>query len=208
MVASTVKKGVLWTGSDDGLIYVTKNSGKKWKNVTPPDMLDVADVYGIEASPHDAGTAYFAISRYRTANDFLPYLYKTTDYGKTWTNLSKNFPQSEITRTIREDTVRKGLLFVGTETGIFVSLDDGATWKRFNLNLPAVAVHDIKVKDEDLVIGTFGRSFWIMDDISPLRQTSEEIEKQTAHLFKPRNHTRLCTTWWSAYGGGVGEGQN
>ncbi len=207
MAASTVKKGVLWTGSDDGLIHVTKNGGKTWKNVTPPDMLEVSDVYEVEASPHDAGTAYFAVSRYRTANDFKPYLFKTSDYGKTWTNLSQNFPQNEITRTIREDTVRKGLLFVGTETGVFASLDDGASWKRMNLNLPVVAVHDIKVKDEDLVIATFGRSFWIMDDISPLRQTSEDISKKTAHLFKPRTHTRLGTNWWSMYGGGVGGGQ-
>jgi len=207
MAASTVKKGVLWTGSDDGLIHVTRNGGKTWENVTPPDMLEVADVYEVEASPHDAGTAYFAISRYRTANDFQPYLYKTSDYGKTWTNLSKYFPQSEITRTIREDTVRKGLLFVGTETGIFVSQDDGGSWKRMNLNLPAVAVHDIKIKDEDLVIATFGRSFWIMDDISPLRQVDSSTASKTAHLFKPRHHTRLGTNWWSMYGGGVGDGQ-
>jgi photosystem II stability/assembly factor-like uncharacterized protein len=207
MAASPVEKGVLWTGSDDGLIHVTQDGGNTWKNVTPPDMLEVSDVYEIEASPHAADTAYFAVSRYRTANDFKPYLYKTSDFGKTWTNLSDNFPQSEITRTIREDAVRKGLLFVGTETGVFVSLDDGFTWKRFNLNLPIVAVHDMKLKDEDLVIGTFGRSFWIMDDISPLRQTNEEISKKTAHLFKPRTHTRLGVTWWSMYGGGVGDGQ-
>jgi len=207
MAASAVEKGVLWTGSDDGLIHVTRDGGKAWKNVTPPEMLDVSDVYEVEASPHDAGTAYFAVSRYRTANDFKPYLFKTSDYGKTWTNLSGNFPQGEITRTIREDPVRKGLLFVGTETGVFVSYDDGASWKRMNLNLPAVAVHDIKVKDEDLVIGTFGRSFWIMDDISPLRQWDEDTKKKTTHLFKPRKHTRLGTNWWSMYGGGVGDGQ-
>ena len=147
------------------------------------------------------------VSRYRTANDFKPYLFKTSDYGKTWTNLSGNFPQGEITRTIREDTVRKGLLFVGTESGIFTSYDDGASWKRMNLNLPAVAVNDIKVKDEDLVIATHGRSFWIMDDISPMREWDEGIKKKTAHLFKPRNHTRLSTNWWSIYGGGVGDGQ-
>ncbi len=109
----------------------------------------------------------------------------------------KKLPQTEITRTIREDTVRKGLLFVGTETGVFASLDDGATWKRLNLNLPAVPVHDMKIKDEDLCIATFGRSFWIMDDISPLRQTSKEIQAKKAHLFKPRNHTRLGINWWA-----------
>ncbi|VVS91813.1 WD40/YVTN/BNR-like repeat-containing protein [Desulfoluna spongiiphila] len=204
MAASRVKKGVFWTGSDDGLIHVTKNNCRKWTNVTPPDLPEDSDVYEIEASPHDAGTAYVAVSRYRTANDFLPYLYKTSDYGETWTELSKHFPQTEITRTIREDTVRKGLLFVGTETGVFASLDDGISWKRLNLNLPAVPVHDMKIKDEDLCIATFGRSFWILDDISPLRQTSEAIQAKTAHLFKPRTHTRLGINWWALYGGGVG----
>ena len=207
MVASKVKEGVLWTGSDDGLVHVTLDGGKSWKNVTPPDIPEDTDVYELEASPHDAGTVYVAASRYRTANDFLPYLWKSADYGKTWVNLSKNFPQTEITRTIREDTVRKGLLFVGTETGVFISFDDGAGWKRLNLNLPAVAVHDIKVKDEDLCIASFGRSFWIMDDISPLRQWDEKLRGQASHLFDPRTHTRLGTNWWAVYGGGVGGGQ-
>ena len=174
MAASRVEKGVIWTGSDDGLVHVTQDGGQSWENVSP-DLPEDSDVYEIEASPHDAGTAYIAVSRYRTANDFKPYLFKTSDYGKTWTNLSGNFPQTEITRTIREDTVRQGLLFVGTETGVFFSPDDGDPGSALNLNLPAVAVHDIKVKDEDLCIATFGRSFWILDDISPLRQMSAEI---------------------------------
>jgi len=207
MAASSVKEGVLWTGSDDGLVHLSRDGGKTWNNVTPPDMLEVSDIYEVEASPHDGGTAFLAVSRYRTANDFKPYLYKTNDYGKTWTSLSGDFPQTEITRTIREDTVRRGLLFVGTETGVFVSYDDGLSWKRMNLNLPAVGVNDIKVKDEDLVIGTHGRSFWILDDISPLRQWYPALKKQAAHLFKPRDHTRLATNWWSMYGGGVGDGQ-
>jgi hypothetical protein len=170
-------------------------------------MPEVTDVYGLEASPFDAGTVYVVASRYRTANDFKPYIWKTSDFGKTWTNLSKNFPQSEITRTIREDTVRKGLLFVGTETGVFTSFDDGATWKPLNLNLPAVAVHDIKVKHEDLCIATHGRSFWILDDISPLRQWDEKFRGQSVHLFEPRTHVRLGVNWWALYGGGVGGGQ-
>jgi hypothetical protein len=187
-------------------MHVTRDGGKTWENVSP-DLPEDSDVYEIEASPHDAGTAYIAVSRYRTANDFNPYLFKTSDFGKTWTNLSPSFPQTEITRTIREDTVRKGLLFVGTETGVFYSPDGGGTWHRLNLNLPVVAVHDIKVKNEDLVIATFGRSFWIMDDISPLRQATEASSSSSAHLFKPRTHTRLGVTWWSVYGGGVGGGQ-
>ncbi|MDA9858781.1 hypothetical protein N9D23_11735 [Rubripirellula sp.] len=207
MVASKVKKGVLWTGSDDGLVHVTVDGGKSWTNVTPSDMPEVTDVYGLEASPHDAGTIYVVASRYRTANDFKPYLWKSSDFGKTWTNLSQNFPQTEITRTIREDTVRKGMLFAGTETGVFISLDDGVTWKPLNLNLPAVPVHDIKVKHEDLCIATHGRSFWILDDISPLRQWDEKYRSQTSHLFKPRTHVRVGVNWWALYGGGVGGGQ-
>ena len=167
-------KNVFFHGhSGGGLIPVTRNGGQTWANVTPKAMPVDADVYEVEASPHHGGTAYFAVSRYRTANDFKPYLFKTTDYGRSWTNLSGAFPQDEITRTIREDSVRPGLLYVGTETGIFVSLDDGANWRRLNVNLPRVAVHDIKVKDEDLCIATFGRSFWILDDISPLRRSAE-----------------------------------
>ncbi len=207
MVPSTVRKGVLWTGSDDGLIHVTVDGGESWENVTPPDMVEDTTIYGLEASPQDAGTLYVAASRYRTANDFKPYLWKTTDFGKTWENLSEAFPQEEITRTIREDTVRKGMLFVGTETGLFASLDDGASWKRFNLNLPAVPVYDIKVKDEDLVIASFGRGYWILDDFSPLREWDESMRQDTAHLFAPRDHTRLGINWWALYGGGIGGGK-
>jgi hypothetical protein len=207
LVASTVGEGILWTGSDDGLVHVTRDGGVSWTNVTPPDMPVDTAIHELEASPHDEGTIYVAATRYRTANDFLPYLWKSSDFGQTWTNLSGNFPQTEITRTIREDTVRKGLLFVGTETGVFVSYDDGATWKRMNLNLPAVPVHDMKIKDEDLCIATFGRSFWILDDITPLRQWDEKLRDQSAHLFEPRTHTRLGINWWALYGGGVGGGQ-
>ncbi|MDF1701735.1 MAG: hypothetical protein P1V36_11320, partial [Planctomycetota bacterium] len=206
MVCSKVRKGVMWTGSDDGLVHVTQDGGKTWTDTKIPVPED-SDVYELEASPHDPAVCYVALSRYRTANDFKPYLFKTSDYGKTWTNLSASFPQDEITRTIREDTVRKGLLFVGTETGLFTSLDDGASWQRFNLNLPRVAVHDLKVKDEDLCIATHGRSFWILDDISPLRQMSADVATKAAHLFQPRDHTRMGITWWAMYGGGVGGGQ-
>ncbi len=205
MVASPVQKGIMWTGSDDGLVHVTKDGGKTWANVSP-NLPEDSDVYEIEASPHNAGTAYVAVSRYRTANDFKPYLFKTSDYGKTWRSLTASFPQTEITRTIRQDTVNENLLFVGTETGVFCSLDDGTSWKRLNLNLPRVAVHDIKVKNEDLCIATFGRSFWILDDISPLRQMTEATASGN-HLFKPRTHERLGINWWALYGGGVGAGQ-
>jgi photosystem II stability/assembly factor-like uncharacterized protein len=206
MAASPHEKGTLWTGSDDGLVYITRDGGKNWKNVSPKLPVD-SDIYEIELSPHDPGTAYIAVSRYRTANDFSPYLFKTTDYGKSWQKISDSFPKDEITRTIREDTVRKGLLFVGTETGVFASIDEGKNWKRMNLNLPAVPVHDIKIKHEDLVVATHGRGFWILDDISPLRQYDESFAGKTAHLFKPRTAFRLGRNWWSAYGGGVFGGQ-
>jgi hypothetical protein len=206
MAASPHEKGTIWTGSDDGLVYITRDGGKNWKNVSPDLPVD-SDIYEIELSPHDPGTAYIAVSRYRTANDFSPYLFKTTDYGKSWKKISDSFAKDEITRTIREDTVRKGLLFVGTETGVFASIDDGKYWKRMNLNLPAVPVHDIKIKHEDLVIATYGRGFWILDDISPLRQYDESFAGKTAHLFKPRTAVRLGRNWWSAYGGGVFGGQ-
>ena len=196
------EKGVIWAGSDDGLIHLTKDGGKTWENVTPPNLPELSPIYEIEISPHDVATAYIAITRYRTADDTLPYLFTTKDYGKTWTCISETFPQDEITRTIREDTVRKGLLFVGTETGVFVSIDDGKEWRRINLNLPRVPVHDIKVKDADLAIATHGRSFWILDDITPIREYSEELAQKKAHLFKPETYTRFGYNWWMDYGGG------
>ena len=206
MACSPARKGVIWTGSDDGLVYVTLDAGASWIDTKLPVPED-SDVYELEASPHDPAVCYVAVSRYRTANDFKPYLYRTEDYGKTWTDMSAGFPQGEITRTIREDPVRKGLLFVGTETGVFTSLDNGNAWQRLNLNLPKVAVNDIRIKHEDLCIATHGRSFWVLDDISPLRQMRQQIEEKKAHLFKPRHHTRLGINWWAAYGGGVGGGQ-
>jgi len=205
MAVSALKKGEIWTGSDDGLVYLSRDNGKKWTNVSP-DLPEDSDIYEIELSPHDPATAYIAITRYRTANDVSPYLYKTSNYGKTWSKISDTFSQGEITRTIREDSVRKGLLFVGTETGIFYSLDDGKNWQRFKMGLPAVPVHDMKIKDEDLVIATFGRGLWIVDDISPLRQQSTKTTTSN-HLYEPRTTVRLGRNWWSAYGGGVFGGQ-
>jgi photosystem II stability/assembly factor-like uncharacterized protein len=202
LVESPHEEGVLWAGSDDGLVHLTRDGGKTWNNVTPPGLPELSGIYEIEVSPHDPATAYLAITRYRKADDYSPYLLKTADYGKTWKRLDDNFPQDEITRTIREDTVRKGLLFVGTETGIYTSIDDGKQWRRLNLNMPPVPVHDIEVKHADLVIATHGRGFWILDDISPLRQYTPELAGKTAHLFKPEDHTRFGYNWWIDYGGG------
>jgi hypothetical protein len=202
LAESPHEKGVLWAGCDDGLVHLTRDGGKTWNNVTPPDLPELSGIYEIEVSPHDAATVYLAITRYRKADDYSPYLLKSADYGKTWKRLDGNFPQDEITRTIREDTERKGLLFVGTETGIYTSIDDGKEWRRLNLNMPPVPVHDIEVKNADLVIATHGRGFWILDDISPLRQYSVKLAAKTAHLFKPEDHTRFGYNWWIDYGGG------
>lgn len=202
MAESQHEKGVIWTGSDDGLIHLTRDGGKTWNNVTPPGLPELAGVYEIECSPHDPATVYVAITRYRKADDYSPYLLKTADYGKTWERLDGSFPQDEITRTIREDTERKGLLFVGTETGVYASIDDGNEWRGISLNMPPVPVHDIEVKGADLVVATHGRGFWILDDISPLRQVTEDLAGKTAHLFKPETHTRFGYNWWIDYGGG------
>jgi len=202
LAESPVERGVIWAGSDDGLIYLTRDEGKTWENVTIPNLPDYAHVHELEASPHDPATAYVAISRYNTADDYAPYLYKTSDYGLTWTILSDSFPQDETTRTIREDTVRKGLLYVGTENGIFVSLDDGEHWQSIKMNLPSVPVVDIEVKDADLVIATNGRGFWILDDITPIREHYMEVVEQSAHLYSITDHTRFGYSWWMDYAPG------
>ncbi|MCK5277414.1 MAG: hypothetical protein KAK04_02735, partial [Cyclobacteriaceae bacterium] len=150
------------------------------------------------------------ISNFNTDDDYRPYLYKTTDYGKTWTNMSGKFPQGEITRTVREDKVRKGLLFVGTETGVYYSLNDGDSWDKLKANLPAVPVVDMTIKDVDLVIATNGRGFWIMDDITPLRTQSEDVDAKPVHLYPIPNHTRFGYNWWLDYvpGGDPGDKKN
>jgi len=202
LAESPVEKGVIWTGSDDGLIYLTRDEGKTWNNVTIPNLPELAHVHEIEASQYDAATAYVAISRYNTTDDYAPYLYKTDDYGQTWTNLSGSFPQDETTRTIREDTVRKGLLYVGTETGVFVSMDDGQHWQSIRMNMPSVPVVDITVKDEDLVIATNGRGFWILDDITPIRDHYTKVLEQPGYLFPVSDHTRFGYSWWMDYAPG------
>jgi len=202
LVESPDEEGVLWAGTDDGRLWITRNEGGDWKDITPPNLPELSAIYEIELSPHDGPTAYIAITRYRKADDYEPYLLKTSDYGATWNRISDTFPKGQITRTIREDTVRQGLLFVGTETGVFASIDDGATWRGLNLNMPALPVFDFEVKNADLVAATHGGGFWILDDISPLRQYSIELASKKAHLFAPEDHTRFGYNWWIDYGGG------
>jgi photosystem II stability/assembly factor-like uncharacterized protein len=186
---SPVEEGTLWAGSDDGLINVTRDGGRNWQNVTPADLPEFARISLIEASPHAAGTAYLAANRYQRA-DRAPYVYKTTDYGKTWTKIVEGVAAGDFARAIREDKVRKGLLFLGTEKGIYISFDDGARWQSLRLNLPVTPVHDITIKDSDAVIATHGRSFYVLDNISVLRQLDPQVTSSTVHLFAPIDATR------------------
>ncbi|TMG37902.1 MAG: glycosyl hydrolase [Chloroflexi bacterium] len=189
---SPVERGVLWAGSDDGLLHVSRDDGKTWKNVTPAAIRPYTLVSIIEPSPHDGATAYVAVTRYKH-DDFRPYLFKTTNYGRTWTKITNGIPADDFTRVIREDPTRKGLLYAGTETGVYVSFDDGARWHRLGGNLPVVPIHDMVVKDSDLVLGTHGRSFWVLDDLSPIRQLAAQRVTGRAHLFAPRPTVRFRT---------------
>lgn len=184
LAESYVQKGVLWAGSDDGLVHVSRDGGRTWENVTPKDLPEWSRISIIEPSHFDAGTAYLAANRYQL-DDFRPYLYKTTDFGKTWKRITNGIPPNAYTRVIREDPARRGLLYAGTEFGVFVSFDDGETWQSLQLNLPVVPVHDMVVKDDDLVVATHGRSFWVLDDLTVLRQITPDVLRATVHLFRP-----------------------
>lgn len=164
---SPQEKGVIWTGSDDGLVQITRDGGKTWSNVTPKGLEECL-VNAIEISPHDKATAYIATTRYKF-NDFRPGIYKTTDYGKTWISISKGIPDGAYTRVVREDDRRPGLLYAGTETGIYLSWDGGRNWQAMPLNFPVVPVTDLMVKHGDLIAATAGRSFWVLDDLEPFR---------------------------------------
>ncbi len=195
LAESPVQKGVIWTGSDDGLVHVTRDGGAakpNWENVTKniAGLPEWVQINSIEASPHDAGTAYFAATLYK-ADDFKPYLFKTSDYGKTWKKITNGLPDNSFTRVIREDPYRKGLLYAGTETGMWVSFNDGDSWQSLQLNLPVVPITDITIqkRDKDLVISTQGRSFWIIDDLTVLHQWNSSIAD--AHLFKPEAAYRM-----------------
>jgi photosystem II stability/assembly factor-like uncharacterized protein len=182
--------GVLWAGSDDGVIHLSRNGGQDWQNVTPPDLPEWALISIIEPSPHDPATAYVAATRYKL-DDTRPYLFKTSDYGASWTAITTGIPDHEFTRVIREDPNRRGLLYAGTETGVYISFDDGASWQRFQSNLPVAPIHDLIVKGTDLVAATHGRSFWILDDLSPLHQVGDEQANAPIALFAPRDTIRF-----------------
>ncbi|HEX6630838.1 MAG TPA: hypothetical protein VF048_07090, partial [Gemmatimonadaceae bacterium] len=190
ITASPRERGVIWTGANDGPIHVTRDEGKTWAKVTPSGLPPGGRVQTIEVSPHRNGGAYVAVLRY-LLGDFAPYVYRTSDYGKTWTKIVTGLPADAPVRVVREDPVRPGLLYAGTEFGMYVSFDDGAHWQPFQRNLPVTPVTDIKLHRGDLVLSTQGRGFWIMDDLSPLRQLGDSVTTGPAHLFAPATAYRM-----------------
>jgi photosystem II stability/assembly factor-like uncharacterized protein len=189
---SPFEKGVIWTGANDGPFHITRNNGRTWTNITPKDLPPGGRVQFIEPSPHRKGSAYYAVFRY-LLGDYEPYIYRTDDYGKTWTRLTNGqngIPSDWPTRVVREDPNREGLLYAGTEFGMFISFDNGEHWQSFQLNLPNVPVTDIKVHRKDLVVSTQGRAFWIIDNINSLHQLTPQLTTSQVHLFKPRDGYR------------------
>lgn len=190
---SPLEKGLIWTGANDGPVHVTRNGGVRWDEVTPSDLPPGGRVQSIEPSPHQAGKAYIAVYRY-LLGDWEPYIYRTTDYGESWTRLTSGdngIPADHPTRVVREDPDREGLLYAGTEFGMFVSFDDGATWQPFQQNLPVTPVTDIEVYRGDLVLSTMGRSFWVLDNLSVLHQLDADVAGADNHLFEPRAGYRM-----------------
>jgi photosystem II stability/assembly factor-like uncharacterized protein len=175
---------LIWIGTDDGYIHVTPDDGKTWQNVTPRELTSWSKVVMIEASHFDANTAYAAVDRHRL-EDNEPYIYRTKDNGRTWTKITSGLPRGVYLQTVKEDPTRRGLLVAGTELGVFVSFDDGDNWQSLQLNLPPCSMRDLAFHDNDLIVATHGRGFWVLDDISVLRQVTPEVAGATAHLFKP-----------------------
>ena len=199
---SPVAAGVLWVGSDDGLVHVSQDGGAHWQDVTPAGLPAWSQINSIEPGPLDAGTAYFAATLYKTDDD-RPYLYRTADYGRHWTRIDDGIDRAHFTRVVRADPARRGLLYAGTQGGVYVSFDDGAHWQKLQLNLPLVPVTDLTVKEGDLVAATEGRGFWVLDDLEPLRELAADPKLSAApvHLFAPRPAYRM-----SGDGGDGGDG--
>ncbi|MBN09255.1 MAG: glycosyl hydrolase [Flavobacteriaceae bacterium] len=187
---------VIWVGSDDGLIHITRDGGKSWKNITPPKSISpkLNMINSIDISPFKKGKAYVAATSYKFG-DYTPYLYKTEDYGESWALITNGIDRNYYTRVIRADKKRPGLLYAGTEWGMFISFDDGNSWKSFQLNLPITSIRDLHVKENDLVVATHGRSFWVIDDLTPLHQISNEIKSAASYLFKPDLSYRIQSGW-------------
>jgi photosystem II stability/assembly factor-like uncharacterized protein len=203
---SPVEPGVIWTGSDDGLVQVTRDGGKSWKNVTPKGIPDWIMINEIDASPLDKGVAYVAATMYKS-DDNRPYLYRTADYGATWTRIDAGIDPGHFTRVVRADPERRGLLYAGTERGVYVSFDDGARWQPLQLNLPIVPVHDLTIKDDSLIAATHGRAFWVLDDLSPLRELAarHDLAAAAVHLYAPAPSYRYADAGGSFPRPGVGQ---
>ena len=197
---------VLWVGTDDGLVQITRDGGKSWTNVTPAGVGEGLSNH-IDASPFDAGTAYLAFRRDRRG-EYAPYAFKTTDYGKTWTKITAGLRDGEPVRSVRVDPTRTGLLYAATETGVYVSFDDGGFWQPFSQNLPVTPVTDLMVRHDDLYASTEGRSFWVLDDLSAVRQMADSIAKSAAHLFAPRSALLLSNGGGGGVGGSSASGKN
>jgi hypothetical protein len=185
---------IIWAGTDDGLIHITKDGGKNWSNITPPEITSWSKVSMIEASHFDVSTAYAAVNRIR-CDDMRPHIYKTTDGGKTWKEIVAGLPDDPV-NAVHEDPIKKGLLFAGSERSVYVSFDDGEHWQSLRLNMPVTSIRDLVVKDDDIVVGTHGRSFWILDNITPLRQIIPQTESAKTILYKPQTAMRIR---WSMY---------
>ena len=198
---SAAEKGVLWVGTDDGRLQLTRDDGANWRDVTPRRVKD-GMFNAIEVSPHDPAVAYVAYTRYKYS-DQKPYIYRTQNYGASWRRIDNGLPDNAFVRVVREDTKRKGLLYAGTERGLFFSTDNGGSWQSLRLNLPVVPITDLRVHNHDLVVATQGRAFWILDDLSPLRELNGEIETVKAHLFSPKT-----AKVFERGGGNGGEGPN
>ncbi len=229
VVESPLERGAFWAGTDDGLVHLSRNGGQSWQETTPPDLRSPRGEWAlisiIEASPHDAGTAYLAATRYKL-DDPRPYLYKTADYGATWTRITDGIPDADFTRVIREDPGCRGLLYAGTETGLYLSFDDGEHWEPFQSNLPVCPIYDLILKDDDLIVATHGRGFWILDDVTPLHQVasnSQAVARKSqasardvhplagdqpalTHLFTPRDTIRFKV--YEGFGSNEGEQVN
>ena len=193
--------GTIWVGSDDGLLHITRNHGDDWEDVTPTD-LGGAQINAIEISPHEAGTIYVAVTGYKL-NDFTPYIYKGTDYGQHWERIDEGLPENTFVRVVREDRQREGLLYAGTEGGMFVSLDDGSSWQSLDLNLPPVPITDLTIRQGNLVVATQGRGFWVLDDLGVIQQLTGNLAAKALHIFAPK-----ATPMVRYGGGGAGVGKN
>lgn len=185
----------IWCGTDDGLIHITKDGGKTWNNVTPPQVTSWSKISLMDASHFDVNTVYAAVNRIRL-DDLHPHIYKTNNGGKTWKEIVNGLPNDPI-NVVREDILRKGLLFAGSERNVYVSFDDGENWQSLRLNMPATSIRDLVIKDDDIVVGTHGRSFWVLDDITSLRQLSKQASDQSAILYKPANPFRVRWSMWT-----------